>query len=59
MRARRHGVRLVWLVLPKTREIVVMWANGETRYGPGNRLAAHPALPGLEPAVADFFDQLD
>src|SRR5919197_2844796 len=53
-----HGVEIVWLVLPKTREVVVMRADGEGRYGLGARLAAHPALPGLEPAVAEFFDQL-
>ena len=54
-----HGVEIVWLALPTTREIVVMRADGEARYGLGHRLAADARLPGLEPAVSEFFDQLD
>ena len=54
-----HGVQVMWLVLPKTREVVVMRADGEERYGLGDRLAADVRLPGLEPAVSEFFDQLD
>ena len=54
-----HGVEIVWLALPKTREVVVMRADGEERYGLGDRLAADARLPGLEPALSEFFDQLD
>lgn len=53
-----HGVRVVWLVLWTTREIVVMTPLKTTRCRAGERLPPHPDLPGLEPAVADFFVQL-
>lgn len=51
------GVPVVWLVLPDTREVIVMTADGESRHRTGE-LPAHPALPDLAPAVADFFRQL-
>ena len=54
-----HGVAVVWLVLPKARELIVVTAGGETRHAVGYRLPPHPALPGLEPAVERFFRQLD
>jgi Uma2 family endonuclease len=53
-----RGVTLVWLVLPASREVVVLAAGQETRHGIGQELGSHDALPGLEPAVADFFRQL-
>ncbi len=53
-----NDVEIVWLVFPETREVIVPVAGQETRYGVGDTLAAHPALPGLEPLVADFFRQL-
>ena len=54
-----RGVLVVWLVLPETREVVVVTDAGEQRHGSGASLLPHPALPGLTPAVADFFAQLD
>ena len=48
----------VWLALPKTLEVVVVTAAGETRHATGDRLPPHPALPGLEPPVERFFRQL-
>ncbi len=51
------GVAAVWLVLPDTREVIVMTAAGESRHRTG-RLPPHDALPDLAPAVADFFLQL-
>lgn len=54
-----HGVLIVWIVLPESREVVVVTASGETRHVMGEQLPAHPALPGLEPAVAAFFTQLE
>jgi Uma2 family endonuclease len=51
------GVQLVWLVLPDTREVIVMTAGGESRHRTG-ALPPHPALPDLAPAVDDFFRQL-
>ncbi|HUH02601.1 MAG TPA: Uma2 family endonuclease [Kofleriaceae bacterium] len=55
----QHGVSTVWLVLPAVREVVVVRADREARYGPAQSLAADPAVPGLEPVVASFFAQLD
>jgi Uma2 family endonuclease len=54
-----RGIRIVWIVLPRSREVVVMRPDGETRHGAGDKLPPHPELPGLEPAVARFFRQLD
>ncbi|MBI5477832.1 MAG: Uma2 family endonuclease [Deltaproteobacteria bacterium] len=53
------GVEVVWLVLPETREVLVLTRDGETRHGLGQILGAHPALPGLLPPVVDFFAQLE
>lgn len=53
-----QGVRVVWLVLPETREIVIVRPSGETRHAAGQRLPPHPDLPGLQPDVDRFFRQL-
>lgn len=53
------GVLVVWLVLPTTREVVVLTRAGEARCGAADRLEEHAALPGLAPATADPFAQLD
>lgn len=53
------GVDVVWLVLPESREVVVMTRAGETRHGRADRLPAGGLLPGLEPAVSRFFVQID
>lgn len=52
------GVEVVWLLLPETREVLVATKAGETRHRAGDRLPPQPLLPGLAPAVADFFLQL-
>jgi Uma2 family endonuclease len=52
------GVTAVWIVVPDTREIVVVTAEGETRFRSGQRLPRHPALPDLSPEVDQFFVQL-
>ena len=54
-----RGVEIVWLVLPDTRKVVVLTAGQERRYRIGESLAANVVLPGLTPAVADFFRQLE
>jgi Uma2 family endonuclease len=54
-----HGVRLVWLVLPETREVIVVEQASEQRFGHGERLPETELLPGLDPHVARFFAQLD
>jgi len=54
-----HGVKVVWLVLPDTREVLVLSATGETRLALGQTLPANEQLPYLQPAVAQLFAQLD
>jgi Uma2 family endonuclease len=54
-----QGVALVWLVLPATREVVVMDSSGDRRYGVRERLTSIDVLPDLEPEVSRFFAQLD
>lgn len=55
-----HGALAVWLVLPRSREVVIRLADGvEHRRGRGERLPEVPALPGLAPRVDDFFVDLD
>jgi len=55
-----HGVAVVWLVLPKTRDALVVTAGGESRHLPASacrrtraarpRAARRALLPQLEPA---------
>ena len=54
-----HGVAIVWLVLPESREVVVVTGAGESRHGSGARLPEDQRLPGLAPEVDRFFAQLD
>jgi Uma2 family endonuclease len=53
-----HGAHAVWVVLPQSREVVVIHATSERRYPSGEQIAADPELPGLTPQVARFFRQL-
>lgn len=56
----RQGVLVVWLVLPESREVVAIRADGsESRHGSGGRLPAEQHLPELTPDVSQFFAQLD
>jgi Uma2 family endonuclease len=51
------GTRLVWVVYPRTREVVVHTPDGLSRaYGEGDTLEAFDALQGFTCAVADLFD---
>ena len=52
------GVPIVWLVLPEVREVVVVTEAGSSRHRSGERLPAHPLLPGLEPTVDELFVQV-
>src|SRR5262245_41620401 len=54
----RHGVEVVWVLVPRTRRVVVMTADRSIELGLGDRLPAHPSLPGLEPLVDDLFRQI-
>ena len=53
-----HGVRVVWLVLPDPREVVVLHANGESRHTASERLPSVHELSELSPEVSAFFAQL-
>jgi Uma2 family endonuclease len=53
-----HDVCTVWLVLPDTREVVVLAGGRDQRFGVGSRLPEPEGVPGLTPAVDDFFTQL-
>lgn len=53
-----HGVRCVWLVLPATREVVVLLAHGESRLREKDVVPEPPELPGLSVPVAALFATL-
>jgi Uma2 family endonuclease len=52
------GVAVVWIVLPATREVVVITRDGELRRRDGETMPEPPALPDLTPNAGDFFAQL-
>jgi len=52
------GVRIVWIVLPREREVLVVTSEGERRCVAGERLLADPALPDLAPIAGEFFVQI-
>jgi Uma2 family endonuclease len=54
----RHGVAVVWLILPEHRQVIVVTAQHEERRSAGQRLSPHPLLPDLSPDVDSFFRQL-
>lgn len=53
-----HGVKVVWLVFPQSREVIVLRSDGESRHRSGERLPADPELPDLAPEVDRLFRQL-
>ena len=53
------GVRTVWIVLPQTREVLVIAPGVESRHGADTKLPEPSELPGLSPAVRELFVQLD
>jgi len=55
----RQGVPTVWLVLPDTREVVVLEGGRTLRCKAGETLPEVGALPGLRPLVDEMFRQLD
>ncbi|MEM9453402.1 MAG: Uma2 family endonuclease [Myxococcota bacterium] len=54
-----HGVEAVWLVLPRTRRVIVMTTKGTVELSSSERIPEHPSLPGLSPMVRELFVQLD
>jgi Uma2 family endonuclease len=53
------GVLHVWLVIPEERAVLAVTLAGERRFERGESLTEVAELPGLAPAVAEFFRQLD
>jgi Uma2 family endonuclease len=53
-----HGVAHVWIILPKSLEVVVIDAQTAERFGEADSLPPCDDLPGLAPAVSRFFAQL-
>jgi len=49
---------VVWILLPKEREVLVVTRAGESRHGMGDRLPADPRLPDLAPLVDELFAQI-
>jgi Uma2 family endonuclease len=54
-----HGVPLVWLVLPRTRETIVVTSGGEAAFTREECLPTSEHLPDLAPEVSRFFAQID
>jgi Uma2 family endonuclease len=55
------GVAVVWILLPRSREVLVISPKGEKRLSmrtSRERMPAHPALPELRPKVSEFFVQV-
>lgn len=53
------GVRVVWIVLPQTRTMVVITRDDVKRLGRDETAPSWEELPGLVVRVADLFVQLD
>jgi Uma2 family endonuclease len=53
-----RGVEVVWILVPRAHHVIVNTLAGRVELGPGDRLPAHPSLPGLEPRVNDLFRQI-
>jgi len=54
-----HGVAVVWIVLPDSREVLIVSPSERIRAKRGERLPAHPALPDLTPTVDELFTQIE
>lgn len=54
----RHGVGIVWLIFPDSREVMVLSSASEARYRVTEQIAEDERLPGLAPLVELFFVQL-
>ncbi len=53
-----HGVEVVWLLDPEARSARVLTRDLDATFAEGVALPEHPALPGLAPDVARFFEEL-
>jgi Uma2 family endonuclease len=53
-----HGVAVVWIVLPREREVLHLTSGQEHRARAGEMLPEGGGLPGLTPRIDRFFTQL-
>jgi Uma2 family endonuclease len=53
----QRGVKLVWLVIPSAREVLICTAQG--KHAVHDRLTAPELLPGFEMPVAEIFEGLE
>jgi Uma2 family endonuclease len=53
-----RGVRVVWVLLPDTREVIVVTSDGTLRRRGDEMLPPHHALPDLAPPASAFFGRL-
>jgi Uma2 family endonuclease len=56
---RSHGVRVVWLVFPVDRRVLIVSEDGERWFASGEHLPLHPLLPDLHPPVDELFEQIE
>lgn len=52
------GTVVVWVVLPETREVLVVTRGGEQRFATGDTLPPQPELPELRSRVDELFTQI-
>jgi len=52
------GVAVVWVLLPREREVLVITRAGECRHRLGERLPPGPHVAGLIPSVDELFTQI-
>ena len=55
---RSVGVEIVWLVLPKAREVLVISGKTERRYKGTQALAPNPSLPDMSVKANQLFAQI-
>lgn len=53
-----RGVKWVWIVLPSSKEVVVIDPSGESRHSGTDTVPSSPELPGLELRLPRLFRQL-
>lgn len=50
------GVRLVWIIYPETRTVLVFRGDGTVaEFGPGDTITGEDLIPGFEAQVSSFF----
>lgn len=53
-----HGVEVIWILVPRSRSVIVITANQEQQLDADATMPAHASLPDLGPRLADLFRQV-